>query len=152
MKRLLLLTLSLLTPAAAGWQSAAIPDNPAGQQLAKTMAAIASDSGADVAAFVKTFSASLLAVVPLAEQMKTFEQLHDEYGALSVVRIEASDAHSIVAALAPKGSPARLRVRLTTDPVAPNAIRTLTFEKLQAAAGDHASALERARNAFAEGR
>ena len=66
MKRLLLLTLSLLTSAAAGWQSAAIPDNPAGQQLAKTMAASASDSGADVAAFVKTFSASLLAVVPMA--------------------------------------------------------------------------------------
>ena len=105
---LLLVTLSIsnFTEAASGNvkiqpvqapQTAKLPETPVAKRLVEVLAAIETDDGAKVRAFVQQFSKAFLDQIPEAEHISVFERIHDRHSSFDVVTIERSTPYSIIA-------------------------------------------------------
>src|SRR4029079_9032295 len=92
----LLIVLILLMQPAQAQQAPVLPDTPAAKRLLEVLAAIETDAGVAVRAFIQAFSKSFLDQMPVAEHLSLFERIHDRHGSFAVLRIEKSTPYSIV--------------------------------------------------------
>jgi CubicO group peptidase (beta-lactamase class C family) len=104
-----------------------LPDTPAAKRLAEVLAAIETDDGAKVRAFIKTFSKAFLDEIPEAEHLDFFEQVHERQGGFDVVRIEKSTPYSIIAIVRGKKTGDLRKIVVDVESIAPNAVARLGF-------------------------
>jgi CubicO group peptidase (beta-lactamase class C family) len=123
---LLLAVFSFLQSAQAQ-QPPRLPDTPAAKRLLEVLAAIETEDGAKVRAFIKAFSKAFLDQIPEADHLALFERIHDRHGSFDVVRIERSTPYSIVVIAQGKKTGDLRKIVVDVDSAAPNAIEQLGF-------------------------